>query len=57
MTPEARRVAVEAVITHVSEEPFPVLLASGFLKVDGLYIYEMQDFGIALVPQTPKPLP
>ena len=50
VTPQARRVTVEAVITHATENPLPVLLASGFLKVDGLYIYEMQDFGVALLP-------
>jgi 3-hydroxymyristoyl/3-hydroxydecanoyl-(acyl carrier protein) dehydratase len=50
VTPQARRVEVEAVITRVDEKPQPRMMASGFLKVDGLYIYEMQDFGISLAP-------
>lgn len=51
VTPQNRHVTVEAVIHRIDPPPQPRLLASGFLKVDGLCIYEMQDFGIALVPQ------
>ncbi len=53
VTPEARSVTVEAVITRAVQNPFPMMLATGFLKVDGLYIYEMRDFGIALLPPSP----
>ncbi len=27
----------------------PVIKADGFLQVDGIYIYEMKDFGLGLV--------
>ena len=47
--PKNRLVTVEAVVTEVTEQPFPTLTATGYLKVDGLYIYEMEDFGITLV--------
>jgi 3-hydroxymyristoyl/3-hydroxydecanoyl-(acyl carrier protein) dehydratase len=47
--PKSRLVTVEAVVTEVAEQPFPTLTATGYLKVDGLYIYEMEDFGITLV--------
>ncbi len=46
--PENRRVEVEAVITRVDEEDSPLIMADGWLKVDGLYIYEMKNFGVKL---------
>jgi 3-oxoacyl-(acyl-carrier-protein) synthase/3-hydroxymyristoyl/3-hydroxydecanoyl-(acyl carrier protein) dehydratase len=49
--PSSRRVTVEAVVTEVLETPFPALFAEGYLSVDGLYIYRMEDFGIQLVPK------
>ncbi len=45
-----KKVEVDAFITEIREKPFPVIKANGFLKKDGLYIYEMKDFGIRLVP-------
>ncbi len=48
--PENRRIEVEADIIRVEEEPFPAVFADGFLKVDGLFIYEMKNFGIRMVP-------
>jgi len=48
--PENRRVQVEAVITHRQDAPQPTLVGSGFLQVDGVYIYEMRGFGLRLVP-------
>ncbi|MFZ5572109.1 MAG: beta-ketoacyl synthase N-terminal-like domain-containing protein [Thermodesulfobacteriota bacterium] len=45
-----RIVEVDAWITKVDTDPHPMLLADGFLKVDGLYIYQMKNFGIRLVP-------
>ncbi len=48
--PENRRVQVEAVITHRQDQPQPTLVGSGFLQVDGVYIYEMRGFGIRMVP-------
>jgi len=47
--PKNRLVTVEAVVTEIMETPSPTLTAAGYLKVDGLYIYKMEDFGIALV--------
>jgi PfaB family protein len=43
-------VTVEAVITEIQDGPIPRLLADGFLEVDGLYIYKMDNFGIQLIP-------
>ena len=48
--PQNRMVTVEAVVSHVTESPHPALYANGCLMVDGLTIYRMEDFGIALVP-------
>jgi len=45
-----RIVDVEAHISDVEQEPFPTLVAEGALRVDGLIIYSMTDFGIRLVP-------
>ncbi len=44
-----RRVEVDAVVTEVCEEPIPMIFANGYLKVDGLFIYEMKDFGLRLL--------
>ena len=41
--------AVEAVITAVHDGPEPVLVADGFLRVDGRIIYEMIGFSLRLV--------
>jgi hypothetical protein len=48
--PANAEMQIEAHITHVEEEPTPLLRADGYLQVDGLYIYEMKDFGLRLVP-------
>lgn len=48
--PENARVEVEAVVTGIQDTPLPSIQADGFLKIDGLYIYEMNNFGIKLVP-------
>ena len=48
--PQNRTVTVEAVVSQVTESPHPALYANGCLMVDGLTIYRMEDFGIALVP-------
>jgi len=44
-----RRVEVDTVITCVEESPCPALWAEGYLKVDGLFIYQMKNFGLRLV--------
>jgi 3-hydroxymyristoyl/3-hydroxydecanoyl-(acyl carrier protein) dehydratase len=48
--PQNRTVTVEAVVSQVTESPHPALHANGCLMVDGLTIYRMEDFGIAIVP-------
>jgi 3-hydroxymyristoyl/3-hydroxydecanoyl-(acyl carrier protein) dehydratase len=48
--PENKRVTVEAVITQIQDDPLPRIQADGYLKVDGLYIYKMENFGIQLIP-------
>ena len=48
--PKNKTVIVEAVVTHIDDGPSPVLRADGLLSVDGLSIYKMQNFELALVP-------
>jgi 3-hydroxymyristoyl/3-hydroxydecanoyl-(acyl carrier protein) dehydratase/malonyl CoA-acyl carrier protein transacylase len=47
--PTNRLVTVQAAITKREDGARPLLLAHGFLSVDGTDIYEMIDFGIRLV--------
>jgi len=47
--PKNQRVDVEAVITRVDDGPEPLVMADGFLVVDGIPIYEMKDFAVRLV--------
>ncbi len=49
-----REVTVEAVITGVTDGDVPTLTADGYLKVDGLFIYHMEGFGLKLVPNQEK---
>ncbi len=46
--PTNRRVETEAAITRIDDGPRPLLAADGFLRVDGIYIYEMKNFGFRL---------
>jgi len=48
--PENKTVEVEAVATKIINTPVPTLYANGFLKVDGLYIYQMENYGFRLIP-------
>jgi 3-hydroxymyristoyl/3-hydroxydecanoyl-(acyl carrier protein) dehydratase len=48
--PENKIIEVEAVVTKMLDTPVPTLYANGFLKVDGLYIYQMENFGFRLIP-------
>jgi 3-hydroxymyristoyl/3-hydroxydecanoyl-(acyl carrier protein) dehydratase len=52
VTAESGIVTVEAMITQITDDPVPTILANGYLHVDGLCIYKMDDFGIRLVPMT-----
>ena len=47
--PTNHRVEVDVVVTHIEDGPTPMVSGSGFLKVDGIPIYEMQDIGVRLV--------
>ena len=49
--PENKIIEVDAVITKMVDTPVPTLYANGFLKVDGLYIYQMENFGLRLIPK------
>ena len=48
--PTNRLINVEASISGIEETPVPRMTADGYLQVDGLYIYKMENFGIALLP-------
>ncbi len=48
--PTNRLITVEASVSAIEETPLPRMTADGYLQVDGLYIYKMENFGIALVP-------
>ena len=50
IVPENNVVTVDAVVTEIRDEPEPAIQADGYLMVDGLYIYKMEDFGIKLIP-------
>jgi PfaB family protein len=47
--PSNREVTLEASITSAKDEPEPFITADGFLSVDGLTIYRMNDFSVRLV--------
>ena len=40
---------VEVVVTEIQDGPTPTVAGNGFLKVDGVPIYEMKGFGVRLV--------
>jgi 3-hydroxymyristoyl/3-hydroxydecanoyl-(acyl carrier protein) dehydratase len=48
--PQNKKIEVEVVVTAVQDKPVPYLQADGFLKVDGLCIYKMENFGLKIVP-------
>ncbi|MCK6486145.1 MAG: type I polyketide synthase [Phycisphaerae bacterium] len=52
IVPGAQRVEVEAAATRVEDRPTPLIVADGFLSVDGKYIYEMTDFGLRVFPES-----
>lgn len=49
--PRNSRVEVQAVIKRREDGETPIVVADGFLGVDGIIIYEMKNFGIRMVPQ------
>ncbi|WP_155308821.1 beta-ketoacyl synthase N-terminal-like domain-containing protein [Desulfosarcina ovata] len=50
--PKNKTVVVEASVTQIKDGPAPVIRADGLLWVDGLAIYKMENFDLALVPAT-----
>ena len=50
ITPKNRRVEVEVVVAEIQDGSTPSVAGSGFLAVDGIPIYEMNNFGVRLVP-------
>ncbi len=48
--PENKTVQVEGWVTGIRKAPIPTIFADGVLKVDGLNIYKMENFGITLQP-------
>ena len=50
IVPDNKEIMVEAIVTAVSETPHPSITATGYLYVDGLCIYKMNNFGYRLVP-------
>ncbi|HIB66781.1 MAG TPA: hypothetical protein EYO33_17110 [Phycisphaerales bacterium] len=50
--PSNKKVVVDCSIVKKEESPHPLLLGSGFLRVDGTPIYEMTNFGLRLVPNS-----
>ncbi|HUN82537.1 MAG TPA: type I polyketide synthase, partial [Phycisphaerae bacterium] len=47
--PTNRRVELQASITSRQDSPSPMIVADGFLTVDGITIYEMTQFGLRMV--------
>ena len=52
---ENKKAEVETYVTEIGNEPFPYIKADGYLKVDGLYIYKMKNFGVKLIPLPLQP--
>ncbi len=49
--PTNEKVLVDGIITHLEEGESPMIMADGWLQVDGIFIYKMQGFGYRLVPK------
>ena len=47
--PKNKTVVVEALVTHLLDGPSPMIRADGLLSVDGLPIYKMENFELALM--------
>ncbi|MCF8051609.1 MAG: beta-ketoacyl synthase [Desulfobacterales bacterium] len=47
--PSNREVTVEAAVTRIEEGPEPLVQADGLLRVDGVAIYKMENFGIRII--------
>ena len=51
VVPANRQVKVEAGITELCDSGAPTIKADGILSVDGLPIYQLENFGIRLTPE------
>ena len=49
VVPSNRRVTVDAVITRIEDGDEPLIMADGWLHVDGICIYKMVGYGLRLV--------
>jgi len=49
IVPRNHRVAVEASVTHIQDGSTPGIRADGYLRVDGLCIYEIKGLGIRIL--------
>jgi 3-hydroxymyristoyl/3-hydroxydecanoyl-(acyl carrier protein) dehydratase len=49
IVPGNKEIEVDAVVTRVAEMPDPMLMANGWVKVDGLTIYALENFGLKLI--------
>jgi 3-hydroxymyristoyl/3-hydroxydecanoyl-(acyl carrier protein) dehydratase len=50
--PDNRLIIVEAIIKRMEEKKDPLIVADGWVSVDGLPIYKMENFGLRLVPRS-----
>jgi PfaB family protein len=50
IVPDNKEITVEAIVTAIHQRPCPSMTADGYLYVDGLCIYKMENFGYRLVP-------
>jgi 3-hydroxymyristoyl/3-hydroxydecanoyl-(acyl carrier protein) dehydratase len=50
IVPGNKEITVEAIVTSIDQTPHPTIKADGYLYVDGLCIYKMENFGYRLVP-------
>jgi len=48
--PSNHRVTVSANVKRIEDQPVPTVVADGFLAVDDLCIYEINDLGLQLIP-------
>jgi len=47
--PSNNKITVDAVITRIEDGEAPLIMADGWLHVDGICIYKMVGYGVRLV--------
>ena len=50
VVPGNKQVIIEADITEIADGDTPYIKADGYLRADGITIYEMRDFAVSLQP-------